>query len=132
NLSDTLVPEPGTRTIHSAEGGGRTHTPFRAPDFESGASRRGGTPGSPTDPLLHGSGLANVPGPLGRHVGLRPQRETHRSTDPDAEGGGRTHTSFRTPDFESGASANSATSACEGMVAPSGSGLPARPSLAAA
>src|SRR5437879_10781067 len=38
-LTDTLVPDPGTRTIPSAEGGGRTHTPFRAQDFESGASR---------------------------------------------------------------------------------------------
>src|SRR5204863_320965 len=35
---------------------------------------------------------------------------------PDAEGGGRTLTARRPPDFESGASANSATSACDAMV----------------
>src|SRR5215471_16230882 len=34
----------------------------------------------------------------------------------DAEGGNRTHTARRPPDFESGASASSATSACGGMV----------------
>src|SRR5256885_13329164 len=42
-LTDTLVPDPGTRTIPSAEGGGRTHTPFRTPDFESGASANSAT-----------------------------------------------------------------------------------------
>src|SRR5215471_2792342 len=35
---------------------------------------------------------------------------------PSAEGGNRTHTTRRPPDFESGASTSSATSACGGMV----------------
>src|ERR1017187_8514622 len=38
-------------------------------------------------------------------------REDTQPESPGADGGGRTHTLSRVPDFESGASANSATSA---------------------
>jgi hypothetical protein len=53
-----------------------------------------------------------------RHRG---QRGGGLAQPSSAEGGNRTHTARRPPDFESGASANSATSACRGMVrGPSG------------
>ena len=46
-----------------------------------------------------------------RAVGAPPPDEQAEAAASGAEGGNRTHTPFRAPDFESGASASSATSA---------------------
>src|SRR3954452_22123606 len=75
-----------------------------------------------------GGRASGSPAPFGHHraVPLRPDRYLQRgltsgsdSSDlPSAEGGGRTRTPRREPDFESGASASSATSAGAWILAP--------------
>jgi hypothetical protein len=69
----------------------------------------------PRVPLLPVTAPVTRTWPPGRETGLRPQPHCAQDTA-DAEGGARTHTPSRATDFESAASASSATSAGSVMV----------------
>lgn len=60
----TFVPESfkNIRTNNGTEGGSRTHTPLREPDFESGASANSATPAfeqSGSASVRHSRGIGN-------------------------------------------------------------------------
>src|SRR5690242_14425531 len=67
------------------------HAPHGAPDFESGAPRRGGNHVSPTSPLLHLSGIATRSAPPGGQS-PPPAADVTVPGPASAEGGNRTHT----------------------------------------